>query len=413
MSQLFGLAKREVTLRAAIPWLVAVSFSPLWLLFPLKFLDQMHRVFVAFNFGHGSVIHNVYFLHDFQPFWAAGRLIWLNQSQTIYHASAFWAWRLSNWGAKSPWMLQYFYPPPSLILPILISPFSRLTGFFVWQAINLVPSVALLRKLQRPWWFIALCLCSPALMFNTWIAQLGVLTGVCFIAGLMTIGDGTADSGVLLGALAIKPQAGLLGPIVLLARRQYGAIASGAALIVTLSAAVSFICGWNIWPDYLLHGRATAKFMLFAPFSSHLQVSGMSIFWMARSLGATVAGAMLTQAASAVIAASWCWTAWHRPDTDRVALVALTVALTLLVTPYGYTTDMCGLTIMTAWLAWDRRRLDIADVLIFAWPALCQMVSLNTHMELSPLIVSLAAIRAWKRLAGIGTSAPACYPAAT
>jgi hypothetical protein len=78
--------------------------------------------------------------------------------------------------------------------------------------------------------------------------------------------------------------------------------------------------------------------------------------------------------------------------------VALTVFLSLLATPYGYVDDMVAYSIMLLALA-ERRgwKIAILDVLFIMWPALCSIVSQQTGVLLTPLIVLLAAARTWWR----------------
>ncbi|WP_241763120.1 glycosyltransferase family 87 protein, partial [Acidiphilium sp. PM] len=100
--------------------------------------------------------------------------------------------------------------------------------------------------------------------------------------------------------------------------------------------------GPAIWPAFLRQGMAVAHAHLIAPFPSVYETSGVSVFWMARSLGAPVGLAGLCQGVSALSASVWCWHAWRRKEADPVARAALTVCLTLLVTPYAYANDMTG-----------------------------------------------------------------------
>lgn len=180
--------------------------------------------------------------------------------------------------------------------------------------------------------------------------------------------------------------------------RAYNALAAGAIIVAGLCVIVTIICGWGIWPGYLQHGMATAHKMLVASFPTIYEQKGASVFWMFRSFGASISLAGMAQAISATGAIIWCWIAWRRQETNRVALTALTVILTLLVTPYGLTADMCGFSIMVVWLAWERKKLRVSDVLMWLWPGLCPVISTALHVELTPFILLLGAIRAWQQL---------------
>ncbi|MGC9271571.1 glycosyltransferase family 87 protein, partial [Acidiphilium sp.] len=289
--------------------------------------------------------------------------------------------------------------------------FGFMGGFLIWTLALTGSAIALLRRAHVPWIIIVTGLLSTAGLYNMLVGQLGLLTGAMFIAGLALIETEPSLSGAILGAIILKPQAGLLAPVTLLARRRYRPIVTGAIMIALLCIATTLIWGWSIWPAFLHYGMKASHRILVAPFPTLYEQKGASVFWMLRSLGGSVTAAWVTQTISALAAIVLCFQAWRRPTSDRTALIALTVTLTLLVTPYGYTTDMAGFSIMVAWLAWERQRLEIADVLMWMWPALCPVIAITLHLELTPLILILAAARAWKRLDGIGTTAPACYPA--
>lgn len=409
MKRFLRLARRDIPARIAIPWVLLGMLSPLWFNYLRTLCMILSTAMSGVFTGHESpsALGN-----DFLAFWPAGHILVTPQAARIYHQAWFSRWQLVHLGFHVPAYLQYFYPPPSLLLPLLIAPFPFMPGFLIWTVLLTAPAIILLRRAGLPWPVIAAGLASIACMYNMLAGQLGFLTGAMFIAGLFAIDTAPNPAGALLGALVIKPQAGLLGPIALLARGRYRAIGVGACVVAAFCLAVTAICGWAIWVAYFSEGLATSHRILVAPFPTFYEKRGASVFWMLRSFGASVVSAGIAQAASALGAALWCWHAWRRPESDRTALVALTVSLTLLVTPYGYTTDMCGFSLMVAWLAWERGRLEVADVLLWMWPALCPVVSTTLHVELTPVVLLLGAIRAWKRLGGrIGTETPACYPA--
>ncbi|OYV64307.1 MAG: hypothetical protein B7X09_05955, partial [Acidiphilium sp. 21-66-27] len=263
-------------------------------------------------------------------------------------------------------------------------------------------------------------LLGPASLIGVSIGEFGPLSGCIFIAALAAASTRQPAAGALFGLLSLKPQAGLLGPVVLLARGDWRGLATGAALAAALAAAITLITGPAIWAAWLGRGMAAAHAHLVAPFPARYELNGVSVFWMARSLGASVALAGAAQAAAALAAATWCWRAWRvpapdsvsrAPAPDPVARASLTVCLTLLVTPYAYVNDMTALSVMTAWLAWRRGRLEPADVLLWLWPVLGPLLASLAHVEAAPLAILLGALRAARATGGIGTPAPACYPA--
>lgn len=403
------LLTRTIPPATALPWVLLLGLSPFW----IGYLVSAVRYPAEAALWLASPHHNPHQVigDDFLVFWSVGHLLGTHHPGTIYDKLRFSQWCAAHLAKNISPYLQYFYPPPGLILPILAAPFRFMPGYLIWTTFLSLTSLMLLRSARVPNLIILLAMFSAASLHDVITGQIGLLTNSIFIVGLLGIDRTPGRAGGLWGLLAIKPQAGLLAPFIVLARRRYVAIPSGLAVLAGLCLMVTWLAGREIWSDYLIHGLNTAHHILIAPFPTFWEIRGVSIFWMARSLGASVTASWTVQVAGASLAIAWCWIAWRRPATDHVALVALTSALTLLVTPYGYTTDLCGFSMMIAWLAWERQRLEVGDVLMWMWPALCPLVATALHVELTPLVLLLGATRAWRRLAGIGTPAAACYPA--
>jgi hypothetical protein len=88
------------------------------------------------------------------------------------------------------------------------------------------------------------------------------------------------------------------------------------------------------------------------------------------------------------------WRLWQRPEIDRLDRMALTVFLSLLVTPYGYAHDMVGYSIALAALAHRRGwRINILDALLWLWPTFSGVV--DPGIVLTPGVIALAAARTW------------------
>jgi hypothetical protein len=364
------------------------------LFYIFSFIIDLTLKFASHNPAAGTGLAS-----DFREFWSVSHLATDRNAASIYKPSWFSRWQTKHIGMNSlQEYLQYIYPPPNIIVTLFVYPFNFFEGFIIWTVSLTATGVFLLRKCRVPWIVIVCSSIGPAFMFDTIIGQIGFITGAIFISGILSIEKSPRTAGSLLGALIIKPQAGLLGPIALLARCRYNALAAGTIVVAGLSVIVTIICGWGIWHGYLQHGMATAHKMLVAPFPTIYEQKGASVFWMFRSFGASISLAGMAQAISAIGAIIWCWIAWRRQETNRVALTALTVTLTLLVTPYGLTADMCGFSIMVVWLAWKRKKLTVPDVLMWLWPGVCPIVSATLHVELTPFILLLGAIRAWQQL---------------
>jgi hypothetical protein len=241
---------------------------------------------------------------------------------------------------------------------------------------------------------------SPAALWNTELGQIGVIGDSLLVAGILTSLTQPLRAGGLLGLLVCKPQIGILVPFVFAAQRNWKAFLAFALMCLFLSFLVLAIFGWSVWPLYLSAGRLKSAQILNDLFNPHYaDGSGVSIFWMLRSLQASLAIAYAGQAVAALIAAALIFSIWRPDYLPQIDRMALTVFLSLLATPYGYTDDMVGYSIALAALA-ERRgwRIDILDALFWLWPMLCPVVSVQTGILFTPVIVTLAIIRTWRRI---------------
>jgi len=283
---------------------------------------------------------------DAALFWIAGQLTRAGELGSIYDASAF-ARAAAQMLPAQRLYLPFVYPPPVLLPAALLSFAGLKTSYFIATAGLTGASCYLFRNAGLSWTVIALGLLSPAGLWAIYLGQFGVIGAALLLAGLSRISTHPAQSGVLLSLLCLKPQYALLLPVILLAGRQWRAIAYFAAGIVTLLAVSLVWPGLPAWHAFALAGRATETTLLQAPFGPGYEFHGVSIFWMLRSFGAGLSAAYAAQAISALLAAILAWHLWRREDHRRLSI---TLCLFLLATPYGFTDDMVGYSITAAML---------------------------------------------------------------
>jgi hypothetical protein len=334
---------------------------------------------------------------DFSAFWPAGLLARTGRLGDVYQPDAFLAWRhqLLFAGAQR---LDWFYPPPSLLPVLAISYLPFNIAYVVWTIGFIFGAALLLRWAGLSWPVILLGLVSPAALWTIEMGQFEILTGALLVAGLLMAGRSPMQAGGLLGLLMVKPQAALLVPVAMLASRNRRAIAAGVLVVGALLAATTLLFGFGVWRIFLAYGPAASRFTLTGIMLGIER--GVSVFWMARSLGGGLALSYVLQGGAALVAAVLTWQVWRRPVPvlDRMAL---TVFLSLLATPYGYTDDMVGWSVALAALA-ERRgwRIGLLDALFWLWPALCPIVTGATGILFTPVIVALAVLRTWSDLPG-------------
>lgn len=329
---------------------------------------------------------------DFSVFWPAGFLARAHDFVLLYQPERFAVWGASLFfpGAH---IETFYYPPPMLLPSMLISYLPFEIAFFVWTLVWIAIYVVLLRWVRLSWAVIVLGLLSPAALWNAELGQMGVMGGAVLVAGLLASGEHPWRAGGLLGLLVCKPQIGLLVPATLWGQRNWRAIGAFGLICGGLSLLTLALFGWPVWSLYLSAGRVHSAQILDAVFGA---VDGVSVFWMLRSWHAGLVAAYAVQAVSAAMAMTLCFWVWRTENLPRIERMALTVFLSLLATPYGFSDDMVAYAIALAVLAERRRwRIEMADVLFWLWPALCPIISRETGVLFTPLIVILVVARTW------------------
>lgn len=338
--------------------------------------------------------------YDFSMFWSAGKMMAVHNNANVYDPQVLLQWENQHLCMNSvplPWINL----PPALLPSYAISflPFKQ--GLIVWLLLSIVGAVILLRLARLSWIVIIAGLLSPAALFCLGKCQLGMIMGAFLVLVLMRSDERPEQSGIMLGMLIVKPQEALLAPFALLARRNWRAIFMAASTVIFILLCTVLVFNVSVWKFYWQTGRHVASHILFDNTKPY-DTFGVSVFWMLRSFGASIGTSLLFQALSFCLAAALVWYIWKRQDVSKLDRVALTVFLSLLATPYGYTHDMVGYSVALAWLA-ERRgwNLGLLDVLFWVWPLLCVVVIIYTGVLLTPAVVGLAIVRTWLRT-GLG-----------
>jgi alpha-1,2-mannosyltransferase len=173
---------------------------------------------------------------------------------------------------------------------------------------------------------------------NIWCGQTGFLVAALLVGGLIQLDRRPVLAGILFGMLSIKPQLGLLLPLMLALTGRWRTIAAAAATIALLVAAAGLAFGPKVWTAYVNDAMPTQTAVLLKDFE-HYMVHMPTAFYSMKSARLPLSVAVWTQAlvsAFAVLAVAW--TFWRRRQRDLSN--ALFVTATFLVTPYAFNYDM-------------------------------------------------------------------------
>jgi alpha-1,2-mannosyltransferase len=230
------------------------------------------------------------------------------------------------------------YPPHLLLMtwPLAFLPY--LPAYLVWCAVGMALYVLAASEGGRRRERLFMLAVAPAAWMNIFTGQNGFLTSALLIGGLAQLGRRPILSGICFGLLSIKPQLGLLLPVMLVLTGQWRAILAAIATTVILVVATGLMFGFEIWPEY---------FRLVPPVLSAILAEGQGLFTIMMPtvfMNARIAHLPLDVAWALQIAMSLAavaavvWTYWRR--RDPVLSVALFVTATFLVTPYAFNYDM-------------------------------------------------------------------------
>lgn len=238
---------------------------------------------------------------------------------------------------------------------------------------------------------------APAVAVNVFVGQNGFFMAALLIGGLVSLDRRPVLAGVLFGILTVKPQLGLLLPLVLVLTGRWRAIAAAAATTLALVVATAWLYGPDIWTQFFAKVVPQQQFL-----QEHagglIFLQSASAFSAGRMLGLPTGAAWGLQAlvsVGAIMAVVWTF----RRRRDPIRSTALLLVATFLVTPYALNYDM----VVLAWmLALLRQRGDNAPIdhylIIAVWTLpLTMMLAGLIHIPLAvPVLTAFAARIVWQ-----------------
>jgi hypothetical protein len=279
---------------------------------------------------------------DFLNFWMYGRAAALPDPGRWYDAVAYQRELAALLGAYPGQNWSY---PPSVML--IAAPFGRL-GYFpallVWTLLGLailLPVAA--RQLADRRALIALMV-SPAAAFCLISGQSSLITTAMLIGIFASLERRPLLAGVLLGLLTLKPQLGILFPVMLIASGRWRVIGYAAITALAIAALTAALFGTQVWTDFFTQGLAAQNRVLNDP-AGIATPFHPTIFMNLRGIGLRYDLAMAAQAAFAIAAAAAvAWAYRRRADADPRLLFALFVSCTIAALPYLLVYDTLPMT---------------------------------------------------------------------
>lgn len=224
-------AEKMLILMAAVATLLAIAVAVLWY--------------------RSDASHHFWTDRDFSNYWIASRMILEGQVLDLFRGhDAYFAHMLRAFGSDYPWH-SWSYPPHFLLMiwPLGLLPHGlAMIAFLLVSLFLYLHAVSVFYRRYRS--FSAL-LIIPFVICNIWTAQNGFITAALFLYGMALRDRRPVLAGVAFGLLTVKPQLGLLIPILLLYERQWRVIASAGMTTIGLLALSGFVFGGEAWLGYV------------------------------------------------------------------------------------------------------------------------------------------------------------------
>ncbi len=295
--------------------------------------------------------------------------------------------------------LFWSYPPHLLLFIWPFGLLGFLPAFALWciVGVGLYVWASLAGGVDRRYWvFLAV---APAVAVNVFLGQNGFLTAALLIGGLANLDRRPIVAGILFGILTVKPQFGLLLPVMLVMTGRWRTIASAAVTTVVLVALTTAWFGVDIWTEYLQKVVPQQHWMLITA-GNHAWPIVSSAFVNARLIGLSDDWAWVVQAVSSCCAlAAVVWTFWRR--RDPVLSQALLVTATFLFSPWMLNYDMVvfGWVVALLRVREDETYADHAlSLAVWTLPVLMFPFGFS-HLPIALVVLPLFALRLVWRLA--------------
>lgn len=289
---------------------------------------------------------------DFVNYWMGAHLSLRGEEKDLFAQPIYFA-RLEEVFGPQAQIRGWSYPPHILLLllPLGLLSYETAVALFVLATFGLfVLGAEAFRRSEAPeadrlllWGAVA-----AYAFVNIGAVQNGFLTGALMLLGLAFRRSNPVLAGLAFALLTVKPQLGLLVPLLLLFERNWPAIIwSGVftILFIGLSAAVF---GTGIWHAYIGETAAYQQSVMTSWTGDFLKMMP-TVFASARTIGMdSSVGLMMQWPVSLAAALFACWLFLRDPSPLGRSFALL--CATFLVSPYGFDYDMGALAVSAALL---------------------------------------------------------------
>jgi hypothetical protein len=323
---------------------------------------------------------------DFASFWTASKLVLDGAPAGPWDVAAHRAAQAALFGERAGYAA-FFYPPPYLLvcLPLALLPYKA--SLFVWLAATWLAWALTVRAWMGDRFSWLLVVGFPAVLVTAGHGQNAFLTAALFGAAALIAGRRPWLSGLLFGALIVKPHLALLVPVFLILSGNWrGFLAAGASVVgLMLLSLLAF--GPDAWRAFL-ESSALARSALEHDLVGYAKMQ--SLYAATRLLGGGDALGWAMQACGLAVGVAALWISRRAPEAARGAVL---VCATLIATPFLLDYDLTLLAIPLAWLfgqarqdgfrSWDKLVLTLG----FLLPLIARPLAMGAGLPIAPLVI--------------------------
>jgi hypothetical protein len=280
---------------------------------------------------------------------------------------------------------------------LLAAPFGRLgyvPALLCWTVLGLGLFIWVLRRQTRDQGLddkrlLVAILFSPAAVFCLISGQSSFVTAAMLLAIMTLLDRKPVVAGLLIGLLTLKPQLGLLFPVVLVASGRWRVFAAASVTALCLVGTTAALFGPQVWIDFVQKGLPAQNIVLSDP-----SLIGTpyypTIFMNVRGTGASYAVAMAVQAVFSLgaIAATFIIYGYRR-NADPQFRNALFFACSICAVPYLLSYDTLAVTCLAVMLLASGKLDTLGQTLakLVYWLPLIQMIFGQYHIPGPALIL--------------------------
>lgn len=276
---------------------------------------------------------------DFLNLWLAGKAAW-EENPERYYDIAQYKKRVEEAAGEAYPQQQWSYPPSILLLAAPFGKLSYTTAYGLWWLLGIGALLLALRGEETRGKLLLFL--SPAAYLCFISGQNAFFTTAMILGAFRWLDRRPVAAGMLIGLLTIKPQLGLLFPIILLVSRRWKAMASAGITALLLAVATAALYGVEIWRAYLELGAPLQYGVLRDPSLANAAMMP-TLFMELRIAGLSHETARAIHIIVALTALAAATHAFRRPRNPEWSF-AIFAAASAIVTPYLMAYDFLPLT---------------------------------------------------------------------